>query len=469
MPFISEQLAKTALEFSFEDISEKAVLEAKRCIIDTLACAVGGAAGESSRIVTQWAIQQGGIPESTIFGSGKKIPAANASLANATMARYLDLMDTYIRATSVGNERISAIHACENIPAIMAVGEKVKATGKQILASTVLAYELCTRFCDSVHSASITEKGFHHSTLGYFLVPAIVGPMMGLTSDQIAAAIGTGGTMVTLGILDSMPVEPNTMAKNTAYPLATMVGITAALWAQNGFQGPRSVFEGQKGLGYSVLGKDYDLEGFARSLSLPWERFAILETRRKMFCSDSTTQGSVEAVYRLVLEHDLKPEDIEEVHIQAGIRAVAHTSDPNRFYLLNKETADHSIPFVAACLILFRRCGLEEFRDAIIGDPRVAQMVEKVTFEPDPAMDQQVSSGRVQIRCSDGRQLQKEIIYHRGDPHNPMNDDEIHDKFRRFAGYYMDKEQMERCINIVYNLEKEKNIDNLMSCLRFSI
>ena len=96
---ITERLAQFACQLSFTHLSNEEVHAAKRSILDTLACGIGGYGGDSSRIVRNLVAELGGPEESTVIGDGIKVSCANAAFANGAMVRYLDYNDTYIRIT----------------------------------------------------------------------------------------------------------------------------------------------------------------------------------------------------------------------------------------------------------------------------------------------------------------------------------------------------------------------------------
>jgi len=103
---ISEHIAQTAVDFFNTDLSaipENVVLEAKRSLLDSIAVTVGGYGAPVSNIVLGWVSEMGGREEATIVGSGLKVPVANAALANGTMLRYLDYMDSYGNTVALKN------------------------------------------------------------------------------------------------------------------------------------------------------------------------------------------------------------------------------------------------------------------------------------------------------------------------------------------------------------------------------
>jgi 2-methylcitrate dehydratase len=462
MKTISEQFAETAVEFfntKLSQLPEDIVPVAKRCLLDTLAVTLGGYGSPVHKVVVDWAREFGGKKESTIIGDGFMVPACNASLVNGTMMRYLDYNDfyggieAYIRA---------GWHPSETIPALLAVGERVHASGAEILKGIIMAYELGNRLLDVAGEStySIGPKGIH--SLGCVVMPAAVGPFLEMNAKQIADAIGTSGGMVTLGIVDAMPEEPNAMAKNTVYPLAAWIGITAALWAKNGFTGPARVFEGPKGLVSSVLGDQYDLDALRRSLMLPWERYSIRETTFKMFPVESSSLAPVEGVSRLIEENNITPDEIEAIHILASERCVAHDGDPHHYYTINKESADHSLPFTVSTMILEREIGPDQYMPEKLSNPKVPVISKKINLRADPTIDNKVGGADVEIRTVSRGTFSISIKNCKGHPSNPLTDEELKEKFLKMASRVMTRQKAHKCIDLIHDLENQPDVHEFM-------
>ncbi|MBI4571687.1 MAG: MmgE/PrpD family protein [candidate division NC10 bacterium] len=461
MRSISEHLAHTAIAFMARDLRdhpETVVLEAKRCLLDSLAVAVGACSAPVSNIICTWAREMGGRQEATVIGDGLMVPAAHAALANGTMLRYWDYNDNYMTKTGAG------LHASEIIPAVLAVAEAVRANADSTLKAIILGYELAARLCDAAGktSHSIGPRGIHHGTLGLLVAPAIVGPLMNLTPQQITNAIGTSGALVMLGIIDPMPHDCNTMAKDVAFPLGNYLGITAASWAKAGFTGPTRVFEGEKGLVASAFGDDYDLEALRRSLVLPWKRYAILETARKLFPVCGPLLGVAEAMHKLVNENNIDPNMVAGINIRASAMCAHHDDDPHGFYAINKETADHSLPFVVSVLLLEKRLGREQFSSQWLKDPRIPRIAAKIRVRADPSMHFKGDPGYVEIRMTNKEVFATGVAARKGHYTNPMSDEDIKAKFRTMSDGFMTEDTLEKCIDLVYRFEEVADISEFM-------
>jgi 2-methylcitrate dehydratase len=456
---VAQELAQHTERFAYEHLSDQEVHAAKRVLIDMLACAVGAYDSDTGKILRCLVEEQGGSQESTVIGTGVKVPCANAALANGGMTRYLDYNDTYFRAN--GKLRFG-IHSNELIPAVLAVGERQHASGKEVITAIALAYDLAARFIDASFAQNLHLRGWHYSSIAGFVVALFAGKLLGLSEEQLANALGIAGVHgITLDIIDAEG-EPYNMTKNIGLPYVAHAGITAALLAEKGFTGPARAIEGNKGFVHAVMGGVYDLETLTRARNQP----AILEIHQKSLAAEHTTQGAVNAVLTLVKDHDLRPEDIERVRIEATTRTANHTGDFTKRYPVNKETADHSIYYLAAIAIRDRAVGPGQYTSDRYTDPLVRSLIDKITVEANPDLDEFIFAGIVHIRTNDERELTCRVDYPKGNSRNPMTDEELVEKFRGTALQFMDKGQADGIADCVFDLDKLSDVGALMARLR---
>lgn len=439
---VARELAKFALGITYKDLTRGVIHEAKRAVLDTIGSAIGGYSGKASQIIQKLSKELGGPKESTIIGSGFKTSCLNAILANGVMVRYLDFNDTYL--IPVGN-LVLGNHPSEIIPTTFALGERECLNGKKVINTIVVGYELSARFNDcavtpNAKAPTIEAKGWNTDTRGAFIMPIVAGKLLGLNEEQMEHAIGISGSHnMILGILDATGEEYN-MTKNLRFPRTAYGGVMAALMAQKGFTGPTRVIEGNKGFVQSVMAGDFNKE----KLTEPIGKLKILETMYKSVAADATTHGHVTATLQLVKEHDIKPEDVAEVRIKAGSRCVEHTGDPVKRYPKNKETADHSSYYLTAIAILDRRVGPDQYAPKKLNDPRVRELIDKVVLKADPSLDRFGRAGITEIRTKQGATYVQRVEYPKGDPRNPMTDQELEDKFRNMAEKYMTERQIKK-------------------------
>jgi 2-methylcitrate dehydratase len=451
---VSEKLARYAATLTFADLPAEVVREAKRSLLDTLGVTYGGHASESSAMVLDLVRELGGPAESTVIGTTLKAPCANAALANGAMLRFPDYLDTFFNPAAYA----SSTHACENIPVALATGEREGRSGKDLIVAIVLGYEIGGRFVDSFKVSTAT-RGFHHSTIGQYVTPLVAGKMLGLNEKQLAHAVGISGCHGTaLQILDSEG-EEFCMAKNVAYPFAAQNGITAALLAKKGFTGHRPIIEAKGGFADSVMGGQIDLTHLAEG----GDSFKIMKANMKPFAVCSLSTGLAAGTLELVTRHDILPDDVASIRIRASEWCVEHNGDPAKRFPTNKETADHSAPYIAAVAVIERAMGLDQYSDDRYKDPKVHALIDKVTMTPGPELDNLAAV--VEIERKDGRTFTARADPPKGDYRNRMTDAEVEAKFRSMARKRLSEKRMTEVIECVSRLETLGNTATLLRML----
>jgi len=137
---------EVCVRLKFDDLPKEVVHEAKRAVLDALGCGIGGYPSKASKIIQSLSKELGGPKESTIIGSGARTSCLNAILANGVMVRYLDFNDTYFITEGI---HVLGGHPSDLIPAVLALGEREKSKGQDVITAIVVGYELSARFIDA--------------------------------------------------------------------------------------------------------------------------------------------------------------------------------------------------------------------------------------------------------------------------------------------------------------------------------
>jgi 2-methylcitrate dehydratase len=451
---VTATMARWAADLRYADIGAEAVHEAKRYLLDSIGCALGGYQQEDVALALQVLDEIAGNGPATVIGSGRRMDVVSASLANALMVRVMDYNDIYWQQ--------DPSHPSDIIPAAMAAAERQRLDGRELIVGIVLGHELEMRLCEAAFPG-IRERGWHHATLTAFVAPVVAGRMMGLGWEQIQHAIGISASRhVTMGAVTAGKL---TMMKNTVDPMATQSGVLAALLAERGFTGPEHVVDGKEGLVH-VMGPEWKLDVLTEGLGESWR---IERCGMKAFPTEALTHAPISAVLDLVLQHDLAPDDIATVRIRSLARAADILADPSKYDPRSKETADHSLPYVIAAAIVDRQVTPRQFEIDRIMDERIRAQLHKVEVVADPEIERdfpRLQRVHVTITTADGRQLMRELDYPKGDPRNPLTDAEIEAKFVALADPVMTTAAQQRLIRAVWSLDRQDSVVNVMSLTR---
>ncbi len=447
---ITATMARWAAGLSYDQIGDAAIREARRYLLDTLGCALGGYQQEDSEIALGVLDEVSGSGPATVLGSGKKMDPVSASLANALLVRVMDYNDIYWQQ--------DPSHPSDIIPAAMALGERAGCTGKDLILGIILGHEFEMRLCEAAFPG-IRERGWHHATLTAFVSPIVGGRMLGLPWEKIQHAIGISASRhATLGAVTAGKL---TMMKNTVDPMATQSGVLAALLAEKGYTGPEHVIDGKEGLVH-CYGPEWKLEVLTEGLGDSWR---IERCGMKAFPTEALTHAPISATLDLVIENDLGPEDVEKVHIRSLARVADILADPTKYDPRNKETADHSMPYVIAAAVADRQVTPVQFTHEKIMDERIRAQLNKVEVVADDEIEAvfpELQRVIVTIQTTDGREFTKQLDYPKGDPRNPLSDAEIEEKFDALASPILSDGARRRVKDAVWALEEVESISELM-------
>ena len=454
---ITAQMAKWAAGLQYEQLSEDAVYQAKRFLLDSIGCALGGYKQHDVVIALGVLNEIAGRGTSTVIGTGKKIDPVSASLANALMIRCMDYNDIYWKQ--------DPSHPSDIFPAAMACCERAKSDGKELIVGFVIGHEFEMRLCEAAFPG-IRERGWHHATLTAFASPIVAGRALHLSWEQIQHAIGISASHhCTLGSAVSGKL---TMIKNTVDPMATQSGVFAALLAEKGYTGPEHVLDGKEGLVH-CLGPEWKLNLLTDGLGESWR---ITQCGMKFFPTEALTHAPISAVLDLVKENDLHPDGVEKIQIRSLARAADILSDPSKYDPHTKETADHSLPYVIAAALVDRQVTPAQFEMAKIMDPKIREQLKKIEVVADPEIEKVFPALQrviVNITAKDGRTFSKQLDYPKGDTRNPLTDAEIEEKFRALAEGVLSKKAQDRLIRAIWKLEKLDSVAKLMRLMKADV
>src|SRR5690348_4388837 len=451
---VTAEMARWAAELRFTQLSKDAVYQAKRFLLDSLGCALGGYQQHDVKIALQVLGETAGAGPATIVGTGKKVDVVSASLANALMIRCMDYNDIYWKQ--------DPSHPSDIFPAALACCERVGSGGRELIVGLVLGHEFECRFCEAAFPG-IRERGWHHATLTAFVSPVVAGRMLRLSAQQIQHAIGISASrQATLGAVTAGKL---TMMKNTVDPLAVQSGVLAALLAEKGYTGPEHVVDGKEGLAH-CLGPEWTLDVLTDGLGRSWR---ITQCGMKFFPTEALTHAPISAVLDLIHDHNLKPDQVVKVHIRSLARAADILSDPSKYDPRSKETADHSLPYVIAAALVDRQVTPAQFTPEKIMDPQIRAQLRKVEVVADAGIEKVFPALQrviVTIRTTSGLEFTRQLDYPKGDPRNPLTDAEIEEKFAVLAGPVLSRSAQKKVREAVWNLENLGSVRDLMTLLK---
>ena len=454
---ITAKMSRWAAGVTYQQLSQEAVYQAKRFLLDSIGCALGGYQQHDVKIALEVLDEIAGRGPATVIGTGKHIDAVSAALANALMIRCMDYNDIYWKQ--------DPSHPSDIFPAALACCERAKSDGRELIVGLVLGHEFEMRFCEAAFPG-IRERGWHHATLTAFVSPIVAGRALHLGWEQIQHAVGISASrQATLGAVTAGKL---TMMKNTVDPMATQSGVLAALMAEKGYTGPEHVVDGKEGLTH-CFGPSWKLNLLTDGLGESWR---IKQCGMKAFPTEALTHTPISAVLDIVKSNDLKPEQVEKVQIRSLARAADILSDPSKYDPQSKETADHSLPYVIAAALAERQVTPVQFELKKIMDPTIRAQLRKVEVVADPEIEKVFPALQrviVNLTTVDGQTFTKQLDYPKGDPRNPLTDAEVEEKFAALAEGVLSDGAQKKLKNAIWNLEKAGSVSKLMALMKADV
>jgi 2-methylcitrate dehydratase PrpD len=272
------------------------------------------------------------------------------------------------------------------------------------------------------------RRGHHSSgTVGTFGACAAAAKLLGLKGKELLHALGIAASL-SAGIRCNF----GTMTKPLHVGRASENGVTAALLAARGFTADPTALDGPWGY-FQVMGEGLTeskvAQGFGKTLTISDPGVSI-----KPYPSGIVTHQSMDAMLKLVTEHDVKPEQVERIRFYAGKNIL----EPIRYAVAqNHLQAKFSMAALLAMMVLCRRASHHEFSDAFVGGPAMQDMQKRVSTHNDPEIDAKgwdLIRSRIELDTKDGRTLvQWADEKYRGGPLNPISDTDLEGKFRMCA------------------------------------
>ncbi len=447
MESYSQAIARFLCGLKLEEVPQEVVEKAKLVFLDTLGIALASSTMDFGRMIVNVAQKLGGPTSSRLIGSPVKVAAANAVLANGTLAHGLDYDDTL-------EEAIVHTGCCAGMTAL-AVGEDLRASGKAVLEAAIAGTEVMCKI-GLVAPGKFHARGFHPTALcSTFGAAAAAGKLYGLDPAQWSDTFGLCGSQSS-GIIEYL--ADGTWTKRLHPGWSAHGGVIATLLAQEGFRGPKTVFEGTHGFYRSFGGaNEYPFEKL-NELGASWE---IPKLTFKSYPCGSISHPYMDCALNLRQKHAIAPERVVEIVCRTAEGPVHRLWEP----LADKQRptssygAKFSLPYSIAVMLIRGRAGLEEFTEEAIRDPEILSLAKKVRYELDPTIDYPSHfSGHVKIKLVDGTVLEENQPHPRGGLESPLPPEEIVVKFRANARLALSEGQLDVIVKSVKTLEQLPSI-----------
>jgi 2-methylcitrate dehydratase PrpD len=464
---IVEQLAGFTADARYSMLPAEVVEECKRVLLDSIGCALGAVSEPKGRIGIQYGLLTGGGDggEATIIGTGHRVSPFGASFANGELINTLDF-DAILPPGHV---------APYVLPAALAVGESLGASGKVMIEAVAVSHEMSYRFGKAmdylrdVKDGKVTPPKVYGYSSAVFGATAAIGKVKGATGRVLAHSLGIAATISPVNAHRAWTMHaPSTTMKYLNAGVLTQAALTAAYMAELGHRGDLQVLDDAE-FGYPrFIGTTrWEPDRITTDLGRTWQFPA--DQSYKPYPHTRILHGLLDALTEVVEDNDIKPDEIEAIHAwgEAWVNQPTWISRQIEFV----HDAQFSIPHGLA-VGAHRVTPSKAWQDpALVFSPSVLGLMDKVTFEPHPDYVQAVMAApasrpsRIEV-VARGTSFVAERAFPKGspspDPASFMTNDELVAKFRINAEGVIPQDRIDSVIDAVLTLEESDDISQIM-------
>ncbi len=385
-----------------------------------------------------------------VFGDAGGWTAAGAAFINGVTAHSLDFDDTHAAGSLHPGAPV--------IPAALAAGEMVGASGATVLAAIVAGYEVTCRVALALPAGEHYARGFHPTaTCGAFGAAAAAARIFGLDAAATASAFGIALSQAA-GSLQFL--ANGAWTKRFQVGWAAMNGLAAATLAREGFKGAAEAFEGKAGF-LRAYAPNPVPERALQGLGVEWE---LMRTAVKPYPSCRYGHAGIDAMLDLRALHDLKPEEIERITYGTSRSGMILVGEPaaKRADPRNVVDGQFSGPFVLASALATGAMGWDSYGNLF--DPTIRGLLPKVVCEQDDdvqAIFPENMGGKVTVHAR-GQVFQKMVTVPKGEPDNFLSEAELRAKFAGLVDSVLGAGPSAALAEAVLGLDRANEVAGLM-------
>lgn len=438
---LTAELAGFASRTRFEDLPESVVAHTKLCLLDTVGCGLFGSTLPWVRILRETLAALSGERGSTpLWGTGAPTGPLDAALVNGTAVHGFELDDLHPR---------SIVHPGSVVtPSALAALELTPRSGRDLLVSVAVGYEVAARVGSAVGAAHLVQGWHPTGTHGALGSAAAAAAALGLDTDETRHALGTAASH-SAGL---MSAQFSSMVKRLHAGNAARSGLVAALLSQRGFLGIPDVLENTYGGYLATFSPVAYPERVVEGLGEEWE---VEKVGFKPYSTNGSCHPSIDALLELRASEGVDLDAVESVRIRCSTATQKHvgwTYTPG-----SVTTAQMNLPYIVAVVLEDGDAFVDQFTPERIAEPKLVRFSRQVVVEADPGIDALGDTHRhqtsIEVVLRDGRTLTRERSHARGSSSDPLTELEVRAKFRRLAGHVLDPTRVDHLESTVDRLD----------------
>jgi 2-methylcitrate dehydratase PrpD len=443
---LTGQLAAFFRSLDREDIPPEVAQKGKTLIADTLGAGIAGSRSRELHPVLDVILEAGGRKESVLWGHDVRVPAASAAFVNGMFAHALELDDTH---------RATYLHAgAFVIPAAMAVGERLRVSGREFLCAVIAGYETAIRIALSV-SPEHRMRGFHTtSTVGVFGAAMAASLLLKLDHCRMVNALGLAGTQ-SAGLFQFL--YDGSGAKRIHPGRSSQTGVLSALLAERGFPGSPAILEGPYGFG-KVMSDRFHPATVLEKLGSHWH---ILEVGIKPYSACRFCHAPIDAALVIRAVPGFDPLLIESVTVVGSRQLFDQTGnqDPKTV-----AAAQLSTPY---CVALALHVGdiMPDDVETGLENPEVRRLARRVIVTVDPGLPATSREVTVKVRFVSGRQEAAHVPLPTGEPEKPLSRESLEKKYLTLTAPILGDSAARSLFSTLCGIDRLEDISSLSAAL----
>lgn len=450
----SRVLAKFIAELRYADLPDHVVIEAKRRILDTIAAAYAGRLVNSSfnEAICKIFGEMGGKEESTVFFTGKKLPAANAAFVNASFIHGADLDD--------GHKTAQGHPAVVIIPAVLALAEAKGSSVQDIITAVVVGYEVYVRLSNAV-MPSLFARGFHGTGVcGTVSAGCAAAKLLGVSPDEMHKALSFSALQAA-GLFNIS--ESGQMCKPINPARACHSGVLSALLCkEDRVSPPDEPLSGNKGF-FHAFADETDPAALTQNLG---KEYKILECYIKLYPACRHLHPAVDAGIQLHNEGRWNVEAVEKILLYdypASIKSVGSIRVPR-----TEDDAKFSITYALAKALATGNYTFESLKEAAHVDPQTLRIIDMIELIEAPELEnraQNIRGSMVKLNYKDGATVISKVLLPKGEPEFPVGEREMRNKLDLCCHSFLTEDEQDRLYEAIMKLEEAGRIDEFLNLI----
>lgn len=439
--YLTDAFLESLFSMKNKGISSRSKQKAQECLLDFLGCALAGNAilknDYPSIFETEKIIGASGC---SVLGQGLRTNASRAALINGMGAHVTELDDGH---------RMGMLHlGSAIIPALIAAVETEPVAGSDFLTGIVMGYEAAARLARCLQPGH-RNKGFHTTgTCGTVGAAMAIAFAFSYDYKQAKASL-TCAVSAAAGLLEIQ--EDASDLKPFSAGRAALDGYNSAMLGKTGFESPMDILGGRRGF-FEVLANGEVDESLLYSDN---EKAEIENIYFKLYASCRHSHPAVEAALQIKNANNLSSEDVLRVNIktyEAAIQGHDHKE------ILSISSAKMSTPFSVALALSQGHAELSDFSNKSINNENILALAKKTNMILDDELSKISPKKRAAIVevLTKGGQYNARVDYPKGEPENPLSDEELKGKFISLATYAgKTLSEAEKIIQVVDRVEED--------------